>query len=162
MSSCPSPSCLPTAIVCQSHFEKVKRLKQSRSAPKIKRLPRLCADIWHIGRKQYGLSDLHKGLEELGVQGLNKKMNGDELDAVTAALFGKFFARQGRSSRSFQTRRHHHSPGSRDGLIFNQAVSRHTRTAQLFPKPNNFCIDISVLVSYIVLHENGHVDNTVG
>jgi predicted nuclease with RNAse H fold len=55
--------------------------------------PGAAQDIWHTGRKQDGLSKLCKALEKLGVKGLNKKMNGDELDAVTAALVGQLFLR---------------------------------------------------------------------
>ena len=36
-------------------------------------------------------SKLRKGLEKLGLIGLDKKMNGDELDAVTGALVGRLF-----------------------------------------------------------------------
>ena len=53
--------------------------------------PGAAQDIWNTGRKQDGLSKLRKGLEGLGVKGLNKKMGGDELDAVTAALVGQLF-----------------------------------------------------------------------
>lgn len=55
--------------------------------------PGAAQDIWHTGRKQDGLSKLRKGLEKLGVRGLNKRMGGDELDAVTAALVGQLFLR---------------------------------------------------------------------
>ena len=34
-----------------------------------------------------------KGLQRLGVKGLPEKMNGDELDAVTAALMGQWYLR---------------------------------------------------------------------
>jgi len=53
--------------------------------------PGAAQDLWRIGRKQHGLSALRTGLEKLGVKGLDKKMNGDELDAVTAALVGQLF-----------------------------------------------------------------------
>lgn len=53
--------------------------------------PGAAQDIWNIARKQEGLSKLLKGLRKLGVKGLNKKMSGDELDAVTAALVGQLF-----------------------------------------------------------------------
>jgi predicted nuclease with RNAse H fold len=53
--------------------------------------PGAAQDIWHIGRKQHGLSRLRKGLEKRGVKRLNGKMSGDELDAVTAALVGQLF-----------------------------------------------------------------------
>ena len=55
--------------------------------------PGAAQDIWKIGRKQDGLSRLRKGLQRLGVKGLHKKMNGDELDAATAALVGQWFLR---------------------------------------------------------------------
>jgi predicted nuclease with RNAse H fold len=55
--------------------------------------PGAAQDIWNIGRKQDGLPKLRKGLEKLGVKGLNKKMGGDELDAITAALVGQSFLR---------------------------------------------------------------------
>jgi predicted nuclease with RNAse H fold len=55
--------------------------------------PGAAQDIWHTGRKQAGLSKLRKGLQKLGVKGLNRKMNGDELDAITAALVGQLFLR---------------------------------------------------------------------
>jgi predicted nuclease with RNAse H fold len=55
--------------------------------------PGAAQDIWNIVRKQDGLPKLRKGLEKLGVKGLNKKMGGDELDAITAALVGQLFLR---------------------------------------------------------------------
>ena len=44
-----------------------------------------------IARKQGGLSKLRRGLEKLGLNGLTRGMNGDELDAVTGALVGQLF-----------------------------------------------------------------------
>ncbi|MBU1298907.1 MAG: hypothetical protein KJ963_05865 [Bacteroidetes bacterium] len=45
-----------------------------------------------LQRKGYkGLSKLRRGLEKLGLKGLNKKINGDELDAVTGVLVGRLF-----------------------------------------------------------------------
>jgi predicted nuclease with RNAse H fold len=55
--------------------------------------PGAAQDIWKIDRKQDGISRLSKGLQRLGVKGLHKKMSGDELDAVTAALVGQWFLR---------------------------------------------------------------------
>jgi predicted nuclease with RNAse H fold len=55
--------------------------------------PGAAQDRWNIGRKQDGLSKLRKGLQRLGVKGLGKRMSGDELDAVTAALVGQWFLR---------------------------------------------------------------------
>ena len=71
----------------------LKRALTRRGYVVIEVYPGAAQDIWHTGRKQDGLSKLRKGLEKLGIKGLNKKMNGDELDAVTAALVGQFFLR---------------------------------------------------------------------
>ena len=48
-------------------------------------------DILKIPRKQKGLDKLRNGLKKLGIKGLKKEMNGDELDAVTAAYVGKLY-----------------------------------------------------------------------
>ena len=53
--------------------------------------PGAAQDIWRIPRKQRGLEKLMRGLKKFGVKGLKKGMNGDELDAVTAALVGKMY-----------------------------------------------------------------------
>jgi predicted nuclease with RNAse H fold len=71
----------------------LKRVLTRRGYPVIEVYPGAAQDIWHTGRKQEGLSNLRKGLEKLGLKGLNNKMNGDELDAVTAALVGQLFLR---------------------------------------------------------------------
>jgi predicted nuclease with RNAse H fold len=71
----------------------LKRVLTRRGYAVIEVYPGAAQDIWHTGRKQNGLSKLRKGLQKLGVKGLNKKMNGDELDAVTAALIGQLFLR---------------------------------------------------------------------
>ena len=71
----------------------LKRVLTRRGYPVIEVYPGAAQDIWHTGRKQEGLSKLSKGLEKLGLKGLNNKMNGDELDAVTAALVGQLFLR---------------------------------------------------------------------
>jgi predicted nuclease with RNAse H fold len=70
------------------------RLKKALTAagyPVVEVYPGAAQDIWKNGRKQDGLSRLSKGLQRLGVKGLHKKMNGDELDAATAALVGQWF-----------------------------------------------------------------------
>lgn len=71
----------------------LKRALARRGYFVIEVYPGAAQDIWHTGRKQDGLPRLRKGLEKLGVKGLNEKMNGDELDAVTAALVGQLFLR---------------------------------------------------------------------
>ncbi|MEN6575408.1 MAG: DUF429 domain-containing protein [Phycisphaerales bacterium] len=48
-------------------------------------------DVWGIPRQRRDLQGLRMGLEKLGVQGLAESMTGDELDAVTAALVGRWF-----------------------------------------------------------------------
>jgi predicted nuclease with RNAse H fold len=53
--------------------------------------PGAAQDVWKIARKQDGLLKLRRGLEKLGVKGLTKNMNGDELDAVTGALVGRLY-----------------------------------------------------------------------
>jgi predicted nuclease with RNAse H fold len=72
---------------------RLKRFLTRRGYSVIEVYPGAAQDIWHTGRKQDGLSKLRKGLQKLGAKGLNKKMNGDELDAVTAALIGQLFLR---------------------------------------------------------------------
>ena len=57
----------------------------------IETYPGAAQDIWNIARKQEGLLKLLRGLQRLGVKGLHRKMSGDELDAVTAALVGRCF-----------------------------------------------------------------------
>jgi predicted nuclease with RNAse H fold len=72
---------------------RLKRVLKARGYAVIEVYPGAAQDIWHTGRKQDGLPNLRKGLEKLGVKGLNNKMNGDELDAVTAALVAQLFLR---------------------------------------------------------------------
>jgi predicted nuclease with RNAse H fold len=59
----------------------------------IEMYPGAAQDIWRIPRKQNSLTRLRKGLERLRLRGLDAKMNGDELDAVTGALVGRLFLR---------------------------------------------------------------------
>lgn len=53
--------------------------------------PGAAQDIWGISRKQYGLTRLRKGMQRLGILGLDRRMNGDELDAVSGAIVGRMF-----------------------------------------------------------------------
>ena len=57
----------------------------------IEMYPGAAQDVWETGRKQDGLPRLLKGLESLGIKGLDRKMNGDELDAATGALVGYWY-----------------------------------------------------------------------
>jgi uncharacterized protein len=51
--------------------------------------PGAAQDIWKIPRKQFGLPKLRRGMETLGTIGLHPGLNGDELDAVSAAMVGR-------------------------------------------------------------------------
>ena len=48
-------------------------------------------DVWGIPRQHQDIQGLRNGLEKLGVRGLTEAMTSDELDAVTAALVGRWF-----------------------------------------------------------------------
>jgi uncharacterized protein len=48
-------------------------------------------DVWGIPRKHNDLEGLRTGLKGLGVKGVTDAMTNDELDAVTAALVGRWF-----------------------------------------------------------------------
>lgn len=52
--------------------------------------PGAAQDIWGIPRQHRDREGLLRGLEGLGVKGLTPDMTGDELDAVTAALVGRW------------------------------------------------------------------------
>lgn len=70
---------------------KLKKLLENRGLKVVETYPGAAQDILKIPRKQNGLMDLMRGLKKLGIRGLNDKMNGDELDAVTCALVGKMY-----------------------------------------------------------------------
>jgi predicted nuclease with RNAse H fold len=74
----------------------LKEALSRRRCEVIEVYPGAAQDIWKIMRKQGGLSNLRKGLEKLGLRGLTRGMNGDELDAATAALVGRLYL-QGRA-----------------------------------------------------------------
>jgi predicted nuclease with RNAse H fold len=48
-------------------------------------------DVWGIPRQHRDIQGLRKGLTALGVRGVTEAMTSDELDAVTAALVGRWF-----------------------------------------------------------------------
>ena len=48
-------------------------------------------DVWGIPRQHRDMKGLWRGLKALGVSGLTEAMTGHELDAVTAALVGRWF-----------------------------------------------------------------------
>jgi uncharacterized protein len=53
--------------------------------------PGAAQDLWEIPRQHRDRAALLAGLGELGVKGLPEELTGDELDAVTAALAGRWF-----------------------------------------------------------------------
>lgn len=70
---------------------RLKEILMQRGYEVIEIYPGAAQDIWKIVRKQGGLSKLRHGLEKLGLKGLAKSMNGDELDAVTGAFVGRLY-----------------------------------------------------------------------
>ncbi len=70
---------------------KLKRRLSRLGHRVIEMFPGAAQDVWRIPRKQDGLGKLKKGLVRLGLRGLNGEINGDELDAVTGALVGKYY-----------------------------------------------------------------------
>jgi hypothetical protein len=52
--------------------------------------PGAAQDLWGLPRQHRDLSGLLNGLRKLGVRGLRKTATGDELDAATAALVGRW------------------------------------------------------------------------
>ena len=69
----------------------LKKIFEKEGYKVIEVYPGGAQDILGIPRKQKGLDELMNGLKKLGIKGLKKKMNGDELDAVTAAYVGKLY-----------------------------------------------------------------------
>ncbi len=55
--------------------------------------PGATQDVLGIPRKQHSMIGLYKGLDKLGIKGLKKDMNNDELDAVTCAFTAFLFQR---------------------------------------------------------------------
>ena len=53
--------------------------------------PGAAQDIWEIPRQHHDLKGLLHGLKDLGIKGLTSQITSDELDAVTAALVGRWF-----------------------------------------------------------------------
>ncbi len=70
---------------------RLKKVIEKRGIPVIEIYPGAAQDIWKINRKQGGLAKLRSGLEKIGLKGLTKGMNGDELDAVSGALVGRLY-----------------------------------------------------------------------
>jgi predicted nuclease with RNAse H fold len=74
----------------------LKRTLESRNLSVIEVYPGGAQDVLGVPRKQRGLDKLREGLENLGIKGLNSRMNDHELDAATCAFVGKLFL-EGRS-----------------------------------------------------------------
>ncbi|MFQ6615182.1 MAG: DUF429 domain-containing protein [Fidelibacterota bacterium] len=53
--------------------------------------PGAAQDVWGLPRQHRDLKGLLRGLKRMGVEGLTATMTGDELDAATAALVGRWF-----------------------------------------------------------------------
>ena len=58
--------------------------------PTVECYPGAAQDVFGIPRQHHSLIGLLQGLMDLGVKGLTRKMTSDELDAVTAALVGRW------------------------------------------------------------------------
>jgi predicted nuclease with RNAse H fold len=67
----------------------LKRVLENRKFRVIEVYPGGAQDVLRIPRKQKGLDKLRRGLEFLGLKGLDRKMSDHELDAVTCAYVGK-------------------------------------------------------------------------
>lgn len=70
---------------------KIKEKLEKKGFKVIEVYPGGAQDILEIPRKQRGLAKLREGLQKIGAKNLTKEMTGDELDAVTSALVGKFY-----------------------------------------------------------------------
>jgi hypothetical protein len=80
----------PMRLLTLRGIEMKKKLKQ-RGYDVIEIYPGAAQDVFGIPRKQHGLVRLLNGLVRLGLEGLTKGMNSDELDAVTGALVGRMY-----------------------------------------------------------------------
>lgn len=69
----------------------LKRMLSRRGFKALEMYPGAAQDIWKIPRKQFGLGPLRRGLERLGLHTLDRRMNGDELDAVSGAYVGVLY-----------------------------------------------------------------------
>jgi len=70
---------------------KLKEILEKKGFKVIEVYPGGAQDLLGIPRKQKGLEKLKSGLKKLGIKGLSRKMNDDELDAVTCAYIAKLF-----------------------------------------------------------------------
>lgn len=71
---------------------RLKRALEKKDFSVIEVYPGGAQDVLKIPRKQNGLEELKSGLENIGIKNLRDGVTGDELDAVTCAIVGKFYA----------------------------------------------------------------------
>ena len=69
----------------------LKKKMEAEGCRVVECYPGAAQDVWGIPRQRHDLAGLAEGLKKLGVKGLRAGMTGDELDAVTAALVGRWF-----------------------------------------------------------------------
>lgn len=70
---------------------RLRKMLEKKGFNVIEVYPGGAQDVLKIKRKQNGLEKLKSGLENVGIKNLRDGMTGDELDAVTCALVGKFY-----------------------------------------------------------------------
>ena len=70
---------------------KIKNILEKMGFTVIETFPGGAQDILNIPRKTKGKEKLYDGLKKLGIKGLKKSFNHDELDAITCAIVAKFF-----------------------------------------------------------------------
>lgn len=70
---------------------KLKKILEWKGFSVIEVYPGGAQDVLKIKRKQNGLEKLKSGLKNIGVKNLRDCMSGDELDAMTCAVVGKFY-----------------------------------------------------------------------
>lgn len=68
----------------------LRKKLEARGLRTVECYPGAAQDVWGIPRQHRDLKGLFTGLKKLGVKGLTTRMSGDELDAVTAALVGRW------------------------------------------------------------------------
>lgn len=73
---------------------KLKRILEEKKFKVIEVYPGATQDILKIPRKKEGLEKLKRGLEKLGIKMPKKKLNGDELDAITCAFTGWLYLKK--------------------------------------------------------------------
>ncbi len=69
----------------------LKHRLASMSYQAVECFPGAAQDLWGIPRQHQDRLGLLSGLRKLGIRGLKKTATGDELDAATAALTGRWF-----------------------------------------------------------------------